>query len=266
MATSSESRFVPDTPLRELYRLLGDLERMGFHLEMAREWARGPNPAKLADRFVESVAAFETYSNVEESMVGTGRKAFPKVEDILTVTCTEDVAALIRAQDRVEVIGESNMTVRYVDREVTPARTTGLAAGRQPQLDLLLANVDGTPALCEVKIGDDANPFYGLVQGLMYAAELSTGHQRRRLATHYPEAFRNLAEAPVDLYILVDGYNRQSQVRQDLLEVTLDLIGKLARGTAIGRYVRRIEVLEGSLTLDGIARTYVLGRSGNAAR
>jgi len=258
------SRIAPDTPLRGLNRLLGDLERMEFHLAMAREWARGPNPEKLARWFDESVGAFERYSNVDEALVGVERTPLPDIRgrgrSMMGFSRAVEVTACIKGQDRVEVVGEPSMAVAFVDREVVPGRTTGSAAGPPPHVDLLLLRntQDQTPTVCVVKVGADGNPFVGLVRALMYAAELSTVSQQRRLMLQYPEAYRG-ATSPLDVIVLLHVH-ALSRVRTDLLGATHDLIGKLVGFAGIRRHVRRINLVEGEIVSSGNKSRFALHR------
>ena len=55
---------------------------------------------------------------------------------------------------------------------------------------------DRRPIIAEVKVGNDMNPFYALIQTLMYAAELATFNQATRLQQHYDQVrFPELANS-----------------------------------------------------------------------
>lgn len=154
------------------------------------------------------------------------------------------------------------LSFSFVDREVALARTTGNAVFENDERsirvrrpDWLLANAhDRLPILAEVKVGNDKDPFYALIQLLMYAAELATPTQMTRLQRHYPDRFAapasdKTAHGPVlDAYIVLSNYNSRSGIRQEILDTTNQLCQRLVGEKAISTYIRRIACLD--VTLD----------------
>ena len=87
-------------------------------------------------------------------------------------------------------IDAEELSFRYVDREVSPLRTTATPEGPRParrSLDILLVNDGGGPIAAELKIGGDRPSYFAFIQVLMYAAELHSRAQRQRLLNRYGE-------------------------------------------------------------------------------
>lgn len=118
-------------------------------------------------------------------------------------------------KETVEVAGSPELNFVYLDREIVTARAPGATFRSQngelrssrslPKLDLLLANADdGTPIVAELKVGDDRDPFYALIQALAHAAMLSTRNQLDRLHHQYEHAIAKDSEK-VDVYVVLVG-------------------------------------------------------------
>lgn len=105
--------------------------------------------------------------------------------------------------------------------------------------------------MAEVKVGNDKNPFYGLIQTLMYAAELVTFNQTTRLTNHYPQLqfpeVINDGIPALDIYLVLCNYNWRSDVRTGIIEVTERLCESLMEEPAITSHIRRIACLECSM-------------------
>ena len=163
----------------------------------------------------------------------------------------------------------------YVVRELDPRNTRqgvfenggsakGTGAGG---IDLLLAHAtDGIPIVGEVKIGRDTNPFYGLVQALMYAVELCTPEQQKRLAGSFRERFADLTGTPrADVYLLLKDCPTD-KLHQRILRDTEVLARGMYQTKSIASIIRRIVCLDvmNDLTLnfrfgygEGDAASYV---------
>ena len=262
-----EIKIIPATDMRQLYLILKEFNSLKFHLDMAREATRSPVPGRLAQRFRTSVEQFSVYRNVREPF-HHGREPFEERE-VDEVSSTEDLTSLLvhRMGKVGSVINDAQLSFSFVDREIVPTRTTGKArfwdgrpANHGKRLDWLLANAqDRQPIIAEVKVNDDMNPFYASVQTLMYAAELATHSQARRLAENYANQFRlpngeednDELEPPVDVYLVLCGYNRRSRERREILRLTETLWKYLMEQPAVTAHIRRAACLEASLDDEG---------------
>ncbi|MBY0527983.1 MAG: hypothetical protein K2R98_31590 [Gemmataceae bacterium] len=260
---------IPVTELRYLYGSFDLFSSLECHRAMVDEARRDSNPGVLAGIFQRSVERFHEYSNVDEPFYPErpGRKELPDPAAIDSIGGTLSLTALLKAAGSAEVTGSPELGFTYIDRELVPARTTGNATFendersiRVRRLDWLLANSrDKLPIIAEVKVGNDKNPFYALVQLLMYAAELATASQLARLRQHYPDRFAIPlpkdsgagSTGPVmDLYIVLSNYNPRSGVRQEILEGTSQLAQQLVVERGVSAYVRRIACLDATFSED----------------
>ncbi|MBY0522263.1 MAG: hypothetical protein K2R98_02630 [Gemmataceae bacterium] len=267
MATATPK--IPLTELRHLYGFFDLFSSLECHRAMVEEARRDRNPGILADFFQKSVERFREYSNVAEPFYPDRppRKELPDPAGTDGIGGTLSLTALLKAAGTAEVTGSPELDFTYIDRELVPARTTGNATFendersiRVRRLDWLLANSrDKLPIIAEVKVGNDKNPFYALVQLLMYAAELATASQLARLQQHYPDRFAfplpkdggAVSTGPVmDLYIVLSNYNPRSGVRQEILEGTSQLAQQLVVKKGVSAYVRRIACLDAAFTED----------------
>ena len=246
----SLQRLIPVTALRHLYELLRDLPREEFQLAVAREFDRRPEQlAKLVD---ESRTHFSLYDNRGErfherdasGLLTEARSSSEQLANIL-------VQDLVQCEAKIESAPQYEF--RVVDYDISPFRTTGAMfengkSGRSSGaggIDLLLSNrFDKTPIVAEIKADTDVNPFFGLIQGLMYAVELSTPSQRARLVSVYPEHFGTLsAQTGIDIYLFLLRYS-QDEVSQEFLKLTNRVAASLlAECSPVSRIVRRIVAL-----------------------
>jgi hypothetical protein len=138
----------------------------------------------------------------------------------------------------------------YVERELAVTRTKngvwehGAADRSRLDLDLLLAShADRTPIAAEVKIGDDADRYYALVQTLAAVARLATANQCARLKKHLEDrgGFRaSIVAAPL---LLVDS-NIRGDVQERIQTAVDKLASRLLHFKSVAWSVRRIVALE----------------------
>lgn len=208
---------------------------------------------QLVGSFVRSVHAFSCYRNVDESFIGTKRPGPAEVTGIEEIVNGPTAATyLARALPERKLTIEGLGDYAYIDREIVPARTT---AGRRATManrfddeartrstsaikaDLLLRSLpNGRPTIGEVKVstakGDDADPFYALVQALALASQLASANQRSRLHRHYPkEDFAE--EGPLDVLVLlflIAESGGGKTYRAELVKLAGELCARLDQG------------------------------------
>jgi hypothetical protein len=252
----------PPTPLTEMLELYRSLAKTTLTSRVAL--ARETTGAALARKFKTSVERFSTYGNVEQTFHGAPT-AFQDGHGA-TLTRTVDLAQRLALEERIatdrtwDIAERPELSFRYVDRELdclrrTPGRRLddGTAAKRAVVLDLLLENTrDGTPILAELKIRQDKDAFFGLLQLLTAAAHLVTAPQRARLANVYELTFPPRGPF-VDLYvILFEPFH--AGVRTELLRESRRIARELANDADFAAVVRRIEFVEASEGADGRLR------------
>ncbi|HIK92471.1 MAG TPA: hypothetical protein EYG03_10880 [Planctomycetes bacterium] len=186
-------KVVPRTELRHFYRSLRLLNAKDIHDTICGYLAGRNRGTKLGDMFLRSVHHFQQYDNSSEPFHG-------RIDDApvpLTGNYAFDLVAKI-ADPNVHVNFEDpSLAGEFVDRELSPFRSTSRTgpwrfengeSGRisgAGGLDLLLMMPDGRPVIGEVKAEGDSTLFFALVQSLMYAAELVTSNQMKRLDHAY---------------------------------------------------------------------------------
>lgn len=267
---SDARKEIPITPLRTRYlkmmekgSTLGDLSQ-----------AKAMTPEVLAKEFCKSVEIFKRYENVEVAFVGDARAQGDNISGHLgEVKRNINLAAIFQARGnrdcsvfkRVtaarQVMRCEDLVFTYIDREIVPARTPKgkfvdeqgkeeRFATKNLSADLLLRSVDRRPIIGEVKLDGDKNPYLGLIQLLMYAAEMVTENQVKRLQEQYPDKFEIAdASAPqLDLSLMLvrfaEGLSKgKRKVMQDLLNQTEVLVEGLFEQANFSKYIRRIVCL-----------------------
>jgi hypothetical protein len=217
-------------------------------LKLAESYGRDPSP--LAEKFSRSVAAFSGYSNVDEALIGRTRTDPASITDVSQITSGPKAAAYLERTLPNGILDVDGLgEYAYVDREIVPARTTvksltsanrfddGSQSTRAMKADLLLrSQPHGRPTIGEVKVsnvkGDDADPVYGLVQGLALAAQLASTNQRRRLRAHYPDS-KFADDGPLDvlvfLFLIAESAGKKTH-RAKLIEAAAKLCARLDSG------------------------------------
>lgn len=225
------------------------------HLEKAEETATSSGVAKLADDYSESVriaSEFFVPENVkDERFFGPDR---PPLNHEPGTASTNQVGALFQRYEKEawKVAGARELDFWFLDRElvVTQARGLRFANGRLsshgPRIDLLLAAMDGTPIVGELKVAGDSSPYLALIQALASAAYLTPKLQRRRLKHH--DQLDRLSDGveTCDVYLVVALELECSKLRQKILEVTSELSSRLAPQLASS--VRKIAAIRLSYT------------------
>lgn len=235
------------TPMVVEYRRLLKLSSQKKRLSRAEELIG--DPGQLAAAFVESRKEFARFKHADETFYDTERKDLPKRPKGLGSTV--EVAARLSGSSPKRVLGDDALSFNYIDRELVPTRTKsgavfedGKSIGSGLRLDLLLANRDdGTPIIGEVKVTQDKDPFFALVQALMHAAHLSTKPQLERLGRTYGTKKLNV-DGKVDVYLLLAEAPAAATYWFELREAARRLSAALVRQRGISRTVRRIAAID----------------------
>lgn len=259
---------IPVTELQGLYSVLTDFSERKFQLAIAQEASRTPVVERLAQRFRTSVEQFSRFGNVDEHFYPQVRENLHQIGLCDPINSTTDLTAMLQQHcgNQGIVVNDATLDFTFVDREIIPSRTTskarflsGESANRGKRLDWLLKNADGTMIVAEVKVATDKNSFFALIQCLMYAAELVTDSQQKRMAQWYNGTFRfpdlndkGDPSAPVcDIYLVLHRYNFDDDLLSKLFQCTRQVSRKLMEHEAVSGYIRRIACLEARRTESG---------------
>lgn len=262
-----KGKIIPITSLRKFYSSLRTgLSASDFHHLLCSLPAK--MAARLAWQFSDASDTFSLYANIEEPFAP---EEHSKARNILAnlqkydrfARCLQARVIASGKEGRAcSVTDHPELEFRFVDFEISPLRTTGAArfadnrSGRSSGgggLDLLLStSPGGFPIVGEIKAETDTDVFLALVQSLVYASELTTANQLRRLKSTYP-VFKELKEnSPCDIFIIY-----QKTVPEDsgpkLLKETTAIVECLLTGrkNAVRDHVRRIAFIGAELLDDG---------------
>ena len=189
---------VPITHLRQFYETIQLLETATW-VNLAEFYSNAPD--SLERLWNHSRKAFFNYKNDDDWGRGKTKTLPAAPNNIKHITRTNEFTAFISPPDYRLRDGESSYS--FVERELNPRRTRGgVFPDKRPArksgaggIDVLLkSHVTGFPVVGEVKVEDDKNAFFALIQAMTYAVELSTPNQLARLKTHFANQFGDLNE------------------------------------------------------------------------
>jgi hypothetical protein len=236
---------VPITALRERYEVTTAREYI--------PWVSSDTSlSELTGLWQQSTSSFKDYDNSDEGFVNEEDKRSPPPSVSSLVACNSgiQVAAYLRWRlSEASGLAEGCAPWRYVGYEVSPRRTTRsvFSDGRKARksggggIDVLLVDADGDPVVGEVKVAQDGNLGYALIQSLTYAAELVSPAQRERLAKHYPEHGFRQDGGGVSIVLLI--VNREA--KDPSKEPAIRLIEKINEQAGMGfPGLKRITVLK----------------------
>lgn len=206
-------KIVPSTKLRALYESLTSL-----HLSTAtqnrimQDLLVKDNHKGLVKLFEESYEHIKTYDNINEPIINLNAKRKP-IQVTTSIKSTNDVISHFQSNNKKVCVAPSIYDFEYIEREVSPLRTTNaiyenqLSARRSGTggIDFIGWNTSrNLPVLGEIKVKDDQNPFYALIQLLTYLSEISTPNQIDRINNfkHFGTANNLSSNTKFYLYII----------------------------------------------------------------
>ena len=224
---------IPLTKIRNLYNLLREFST-STHISIMNDFNRKNNYKKLIDIYKDSKRHFSKYLCNDSFINEVNRKELPTNPN--KISNTNDLVTILE-KNCINVVNNKELNFKYLKREVSTLRTTGNAKFESGQsgrssgtggLDFIGWNsTNNIPILGEIKVLNDENPFFALIQLLTYLSELSTPNQIERI--NNTSLFdRNITSPPqFYLYTILSSYNNNSKERQILLNGTLELMKKL---------------------------------------
>ena len=232
---------VPVTRLRRYYSSMRLFEK-AFFLAFADMYCK--KPSLMETLWNQSRNQFLPYDNQDGWGQGD-RKELPKFQGELSDVSKTDEFTSYLCGSR---LAESDYT--YVEREINPWRTrNGILPNNEAAtktgrggMDLLLRSPEGRPVVGEVKVKDDWNCFFALLQAMTYAVELSTQNQFNRLRRTFPNYF---AEIDVNNPTLEVAVILVNPVKDATRDVTIELVKKLNKRKRCGG-LHRITVFKNS--------------------
>ena len=250
---SDDPLIIPTTRLRKFYEFLRSICWKHFHLAIGHGIAQYPKQLALLCQV--SNKEFSVYRN-SEPLLPRKRNKLPPMTRAGIAGTNDFVSILQNSPEPYSVHGMPALNFRYIEREVSPRRTTNanFATGESGKssgtggMDILLYSEDGNlPIIGEVKVGNDTNPFLALIQALTYAVELSTQNQLQRLRKWVKSVYNielSGLDDRVDIYIISVEQNEDENVKvvkkivEGLYSPTIDKI--------LPKLIRRIVYLKAS--------------------
>lgn len=228
---------IPVTKLREFYKFLRIFSTV-THLKILEDFNRKNNYKILIKIFEESQVHFAKYCSIDSFASSSKRKALPSLP-ISALKGTNDIVAILESNKINKINKNPDFDFEFIDREISPLRTTGgikFETGKSGKssgtggLDFIGKNIkDGLPILGEIKVGNDENPFFAVIQLLTYLSEFTTHNQLERI--RYTNLFKNsntkLKSDKFYLYILLSNYNLKSELKKKILNESQELAKKI---------------------------------------
>lgn len=230
---------VPNTVLRQFYETMKLLEKATW-VNLAKFYSE--SPSSLERLWKLSRAAFLSYHN--DADWGRGKtKDLPSAPHRVTdISSTNEFTAFIQTADN---SFSEQMGYSYVERELNPRRTAlGVFSDSRPAtksgaggVDILLRSQSGLPAVGEVKVADDKNAIFALVQAMTYAVELSTPSQFRRIKCHSGEHFSDLNVDKSQIEIVLLMVNPVKDESHDPVLNLITMLNKRKKCEGLGQVV-----------------------------
>jgi hypothetical protein len=218
------------------------------------------NPEWLLAAFDASVTEFaQAYRNYQpfrpvEKHFGVWRDT--KIPHGQSLRGTTDVAHRLAEKPRWDVEGGPGLSFRYLDREIVIAHAKPRPNPSNPtraslRVDLILGNEKTrAPILCEVKVKNDKNAFYALIQLLTQASYAVSSSQRERLVLYASQRDFILKQAlpgqpaTIDLYVMLVE-QPTDEWRRKILKKSIALSRKLTKDERVRSRIGKIAWIEG---------------------
>jgi hypothetical protein len=249
---------VPATQLGDYYNALNAMKEQEL---TALAEAHAEDPSRLIRRFFLSIKAVENRPEISRPGIDELFYESSRTDPRSLPTPRGDIKSTIEFASHLchgracSVKGAEALDFRYIDREISPARTTKKdARSARRSLDLLLVNAhDLIPVFAELKIRGDKPTYFAFIQVLMLAAELLSPSQRQRLTAHSGgQDFRWPEEGPfADIYIIAFDPPQTGKYRERSYKATKKISERLVKDPSFSGYIRRIAYLEATSTKDG---------------
>lgn len=221
------------------------------------------DPTLLIHRIRESIKTMAARAPIDEAFRETAVKDLPAL--VSEIKRTPDLAAHIFSREKWDVADRPELAFWPIGREVSPLRSKLILKEERADrrsLDLLLGNIcDSSLIVAEAKINDDSPTYPALIQALMYAVEMATAAQLRRVRDHLDAASISVHPPRFDIYLIAIrplGQSKPSAIpkaptNRERIDVAAEKIAKqLVDVPDVNARVRRIAYINGTVETDGL--------------
>lgn len=231
-------KIVPSTKLRAFYEFLASLSLSTETQKcIMNDLIRKDNHIKLVKLFNESFNHIESiYDNTNEPFLNPNAKRKPIIYKT-TFESTNEVMS--HFQNNKELFVSPPMyNFEYIEREISPLRTTNAKFynGKSAKssgtggLDFIGWNTSKKlPVLGEIKVKNDQNPFYAIIQLLTYLSEISTQNQIDRINKFKLFGTDNSISSDTKFYLYIISCHKSNSIpkHNQLLPNAKDLAKKI---------------------------------------
>jgi hypothetical protein len=243
------------TQLREFYDILGALKE---EEQTALAEFHAADPERLILRFEKSVRTVAKYEGLDPAEAFHPNRALRTRTDATDdepIGSTADFAGYLETSITYRVSGADGLDFRYLDREISTLNSKMLpveARVARRSVDLLLSDSEGRlPIVGELKRKKDSPTYFALIQSLMYAVDLNSAVQRRRLDRYGLSAPET---GPfVGIYLIGYKASYAGDNRKRSFQASKTIAAKLMRDARVTSVVNRIAYLDATLGADGLA-------------
>ncbi len=225
---------IPETKLRNFYEML-KLFSNETQYKILTDFNRKSNYTKLVDIYETSKKHFDNKYNYKGSFLGNkpDKRKKLKTNTKGEIKNTNDLVFHFQKNKIISFQKQNDyLNFEYIEREISPIRTpkTKFESGKSGKssgiggVDFIGWNTEKKlPILGEIKIKNDENPFYALIQLLTYLSEFSTPRQIDRI--NKAKLFKyEIPRAPkFFLYIVLSNYNWNSKLSKMIFNSTKEL-------------------------------------------
>jgi hypothetical protein len=230
----ANNQIVPNTELRSFYRTLSKMSfSTSTQLALLTDLNRKDNYDHLVKMYENSFYHIKRIYNNDEPIIGDSSKRKSLPVPGTKIKKTNELVSLLSDKINITHDTDPSYNFKYIDREIAPLRTTSAKfdTGKSAKssgnggIDFIGWNTaNELPILGEIKINNDQNPFYAIIQLLTYLSEISTPSQIARCNTH---KLFNGKQLTIDqefyLYVVLHNYRIENNSLKNILELSRNL-------------------------------------------
>lgn len=210
------------TQLKSLYRSLGLFSTRG-QAAICEDLAG--RPSVLADCFADALSENTKRPSIDQPFLPTNAEAVRNAIGPEDRNDNRIYYRLLAGDCAVVPTPTGDYSYKVIARQVPPLREAGNDRPHSGRGGVDYVGIAGrSPVLGEIKLGGDQNPFYALIQLLVYLSEMATEPQIERAKKHLFGEAQVIDPSPsFDLHILLADFNDRGS-KGKLISATNQLV------------------------------------------